>query len=100
MGALLVLGRGTPVPWNPTRRLVVVSSYKIIRNPITVGILLLFAGTAIFINLTWVLISIFVLSISNHLAIVYWEEPKLEKKFGKAYTIYKKKVPRWIPRLR
>ena len=28
------------------------------------------------------------------------EEPGLSKRFGEAYAIYKRHVPRWIPRLK
>jgi len=35
-----------------------------------------------------------------HLAVVYIEEPALEKKFGTEYIDYKKRVPRWILKIR
>ena len=36
----------------------------------------------------------------NNVYFVLSEEPGLEKRFGEDYRIYKKNVPRWIPRLR
>ena len=33
-----------------------------------------------------------------HLFVVYYEEPKLIKRFGREYKDYLKKVPRWIPK--
>jgi protein-S-isoprenylcysteine O-methyltransferase Ste14 len=36
----------------------------------------------------------------NYLYFVLYEEPNLEKRFGKDYRDYKKKVRRWIPRLK
>lgn len=38
--------------------------------------------------------------ILNNIYFLLLEEPILEKKFGKDYLEYKKKVPRWIPRFK
>jgi protein-S-isoprenylcysteine O-methyltransferase Ste14 len=34
-----------------------------------------------------------------HLAVVYLEEPGLEKRFGDSYREYRRNVPRWVPRI-
>jgi protein-S-isoprenylcysteine O-methyltransferase Ste14 len=36
----------------------------------------------------------------NNLYFLLFEEPNLERRFGKDYQDYKKKVPRWIPNLK
>lgn len=35
----------------------------------------------------------------NHVYFILFEEPGLERRFGKAYTEYRSQVPRWLPRL-
>ena len=41
-----VTGRGTPAPFDPPRRLVVVGPYRLVRNPMYVGAGLALAGAA------------------------------------------------------
>jgi protein-S-isoprenylcysteine O-methyltransferase Ste14 len=36
----------------------------------------------------------------NNLYFLLFEEPGLQRRFGKDYLYYKKKVRRWIPRLK
>jgi protein-S-isoprenylcysteine O-methyltransferase Ste14 len=35
-----------------------------------------------------------------HLFVVYYEEPRLKRRFGWAYEEYLCSVPRWLPRLK
>jgi len=72
--------------------------FAYVRNPMYLGTPLIFIA---FIFLTLSLISIVPLVITlflfNHM--VKFEEKDLEKIFGQEYLEYKKKVPRWLPRL-
>ena len=92
-------GRGTPVPTDPPKELVVTGFYRYVRNPIYVGVLFLFLGHFLWFG-TWALLlyTVFVF-IGVHLFILLYEEPTLKKKFGAAYEDYLKRVPRWIPRI-
>lgn len=69
-----------------------------IRNPMYLGTPLIFIA---FIFLTLSLISIVPIIITMYLFnnMVKFEEKDLEKIFGQEYLEYKKKVPRWLPRL-
>ncbi len=69
-----------------------------VRNPMYLGTPLIFIA---FIFLTLSLISIVPLIITMVLFnnMVKFEEKDLEKIFGQEYLEYKKKVPRWLPRL-
>ena len=69
-----------------------------VRNPMYLGIPLIFIA---FIFLTLSLISIIPIVITMFLFnyMVKFEEKDLEKIFGQEYLEYKKKVPRWLPRL-
>jgi protein-S-isoprenylcysteine O-methyltransferase Ste14 len=93
-------GRGTPAPFVPPQRLVVVGFYRYVRNPMYVGF---FAG---WIGL-WVvfgrashaaLLVVFVATVAVVLFVKFYEEPTLRKMFGADYDEYCRNVPRWIPR--
>ncbi len=95
-------GRGTPAPFAPPKRLVVVGFYRHVRNPIYIG------GAAGWIGL-WVVFGqaqaatiavAAAVAIGVHLFVVLYEEPTLRRKFGTEYEEYCRNVGRWWPRLR
>jgi protein-S-isoprenylcysteine O-methyltransferase Ste14 len=95
-----VIGRGTPAPFDPPRRLVVVGPYRLVRNPMYVGAGLALAGAALFYE-SWPLLgycAVFLLM--THLFVVLVEEPVLRATFGDAYADYCRRVRRWWPRRR
>ena len=108
-GSLIVLwcfwaftfrGGGTPVPMDPPKELVATGLYRYVRNPIYVGVLLIFLGHFLWFGY-WKLLLYAVLSfIGVHAFVVLYEEPALKRRFGAAYEEYLKRVPRWIPRWR
>jgi len=107
-GALLVLettarfalqGRGTPAPWAPPERFVITGSYRLVRNPMYVGVLALIIGQALLLGreilfawaaAAWLLFQLF---------LVLEEEPGLRRRFGPEYEDYCARVGRWLPRL-
>lgn len=93
-------GRGTPVPTDPPKELVVTGFYRYVRNPIYVGVLLIFLGHFLWFGYWALLIYAMVAFVIVHYFIVLYEEPTLKRKFGAAYEDYLKRVPRWIPRVR
>ena len=108
-GSLIVLrsfwdftfkGRGTPLPTDPPKELVITGFYRYVRNPIYVGVLFIFLGHFLWFGY-WALLVYAVLAfIGVHLFILFYEEPTLKKKFGAGYEEYLRNVPRWIPRFR
>ena len=93
-------GCGTPLPAEPPKELVVTGLYHYVRNPIYVGVLLIFLAHFLWFGY-WRLLFYAVLSFFGvHLFIILYEEPGLRRKFGSAYEEYCKRVPRWIPRLK
>lgn len=91
-------GRGTPMPTDPPRELVVTGFYRYVRNPIYVGVILIFLGHFLWFGY-WALLLYAVLSfIGVHLFIILYEEPTLKRRFGVSYEEYLNRVPRWIPR--
>src|SRR5210317_890380 len=98
-GSFVFYAKGTPIPFTPTKELVVTGLYKYVRNPLYIagtlvllGEVLLFQSKGIFIY-TLIMFGVF----NVH---VLMEETHLEDTFGKKYEQYRKHVPRWIPRFK
>ncbi len=95
------IGRGTPVPVVPTRRLITSGPYKYCRNPMAFGTLLLYIGLSLIFNsisAIFILVALVLVPLLLFIKIV--EEKELEIRFGHEYTEYKEKTPFLIPRLR
>ena len=91
--------KGTPVPSNPPLKLVDSGPYSYARNPMLSGIFLMLLGIGFLIgsfSLVLVFIPLFILI--NKLELIKIEEPELERRLGRAYQEYKKKIPMFIPR--
>ena len=92
-----VIGRGTPAPFDPPRRLVVVGPYRLVRNPMYIGAGLALAGAALFYE-SWALLGYgAVFALVMHLFVVVYEEPTLRATFGADYVRYCERVRRWWP---
>lgn len=93
------VGGGTLAPWDPTQRLVVRGVYRRVRNPMISGVVFVLAGEAAIVGslplLYWSLLFFLV----NAIYIPLSEERGLRRRFGDDYLLYKRNVPRWIPRL-
>jgi protein-S-isoprenylcysteine O-methyltransferase Ste14 len=92
------VGRGTPGPWDPPRRLVVVGPYRWVRNPIYLAALLVILGEAWSFLSPPLLLYAAGVAAGFHLFVVGYEEPRLRRAFGTGYAEYVRAVPRWIPR--
>lgn len=92
-------GGGTPVPFDPPRRLVTSGPYAYVRNPMQI------AGVAMLVLLGVMLQNLWVAA-AGFLAHVYsvglagWDEDEdLGRRFGDDWREYRKNVRAWIPRL-
>ena len=87
----------TPVPSNvPARSLVTTGIHGWSRNPIYVGMYLIYGGVCIAAMSAWMLLLALPLAITLRLGVVAREEAYLERRFGDAYRDYKARVRRWI----
>lgn len=94
------VGQGTLAPWEPPKKLVVQGIYRHVRNPMISGVLFILCGESLIFGSTAILAWFLFFLLANLIYIPILEEPGLEKRFGEDYTLYKKNVPRWIPRLK
>jgi protein-S-isoprenylcysteine O-methyltransferase Ste14 len=93
------IGRGTPAPFDPPRRLVVRGPYRYVRNPMYIAAMLVLSGiTVYFASFALLFYSVVFWGIA-HLFVVFYEEPVLKSKFEKDYTSYKAAVNRWWPKI-
>ena len=93
--------KGTPVPFNPPPKLVTAGPYAYVRNPMVTGVFVLLFGLGVLlrsISLVSIFTPLFILLNMWELKAV--EERELERRLGKDYVEYKKRVPMFIPWLR
>ena len=93
-------GLGTPAPIAPTKYLVTTALHRYVRNPMYIGVALAIVGEAIIFRSVHVAIYAGLMLLIAHVFVVLYEEPTLRRQFGDSYEEYRRKVPRWIPKLR
>jgi protein-S-isoprenylcysteine O-methyltransferase Ste14 len=93
-------GRGTPIPYDPPKRLVTSGVYVYIANPMQFSMLLLLIGWGILLESLWV-------SGAGLMALVYsaglatWDEDKdLHRRYGDEWAAYRQAVQPWWLRVR
>lgn len=92
------VGKGTLAPWDPTRKLVVEGPYRHVRNPMISAVLAVLLGEAALLGSAGIAVWAGAFAAINTAYFILGEEPGLERRFGDQYRIYKREVPRWIPR--
>ena len=86
--------------WFMPREFVATGPFRFVRNPMSLGGVVLMTGIALChcstlgLGLAGALLLVF------HLVVVLLEEPGLVRRFGESYRVYKQNVPRWLPRWR
>lgn len=93
-------GGGTPVPFDPPRRLVTTGVYAYVGNPMQLSAAVMLLLLGILLHNAWV-------SAAGVMAHVYstglagWDEDQdLRKRFGEEWHAYRRGVRRWVPRFR
>jgi protein-S-isoprenylcysteine O-methyltransferase Ste14 len=71
--------------------------FAIVRNPLYIGNIALWAGFSVTAGLLWLAPVIVLLLACEYHAIVLWEETLLETRLGDSYRQYASKVYRWLP---
>jgi protein-S-isoprenylcysteine O-methyltransferase Ste14 len=95
-----LIGKGTFVHFDPPKEFVAAGVYRYSRNPMYVGVLLIFIGSALIYRSISLLSLACLLFALAHVVVVMVEEPALANKFGDSYIQYKRSVCRWFPRLK
>jgi len=97
--SFVFIGKGTPIPFTPTKELVVTGLYRFVRNPLYIAGVFVLVGEALLFQSIGIFFYCLVLFGGFNLHVLM-EETLLADKFGTSYERYRNRVPRWIPRLR
>ena len=95
----LTLGKGTPVPMMPTRRLVVKGPFTYCRNSMMLGTFAAYLGIFVWVGSFSAIALILIMIVVLLLYVKLIEEKELEDRFGFEYLEYKRNTPFLLPRL-
>lgn len=93
-------GKGTPLPMDCARELVIVGPYRYIRNPMAVAGLTQGIAVGMILGSPAVIIYAICGGPIWHIFVRPWEEADLDQRFGEPYRQYRTAVKCWLPRLR
>jgi protein-S-isoprenylcysteine O-methyltransferase Ste14 len=83
-------------PWRGVRALVVSGPYRVSRNPVYAGDVLIHAGIGLLLNNGWILVTLLPAILVMQYGVILREERYLKKRFGDRYLAYCKHVRRWL----
>lgn len=83
-------------PWKPTIAIITSGLYRISRNPIYLGLAILYLGLSLLSDRLLTLAGFPLALAIIHYGVILREEHYLEVKFGQVYRDYKARTRRWI----
>jgi protein-S-isoprenylcysteine O-methyltransferase Ste14 len=93
-------GRGTPLPYDPPTQLVTSGPYSYVRNPMQLSMVLVFVVAGIALWNEW-LIGAAVVAFIYGVGLAEWhEDVQLSERYGDRWTLYRKSIRSWMPRVR
>ncbi len=97
---MLLLGKGTPLVTSAPRRIMNHNIYAYVRHPMMWSLLIVVLGEALMYGQIILFVWFVAVSRIVHLIVIHYEEPQLERRFGKSWQDYCQDVPRWFPNFR
>ena len=89
--------QGTPVePWRAPTAIVTDGPYRVTRNPMYLGMALLYAALSLAFGWLWSLALLPAVILIIDRVVIRREEAYLTEKFGSEYLDYRQRVRRWI----
>ena len=95
-GLFAIVGRGSPVPIDPPKDLVISGLYRYSRNPIYVAYGMILLSYFLYWGQLTLLIYAAIVPAIFAVWVILVEEPGLRRRFGKRYEDYTRQVPRWF----
>ena len=92
-------GLGTPIPFDPPKKLLVDAPYSYCRNPMYLGGIIFYFGICVFIGSWKAFFIVIQIAALISVYIKFLEERELESRFGQTYIEYKRQTPFLIPRI-
>jgi protein-S-isoprenylcysteine O-methyltransferase Ste14 len=94
--AVMLAARTDPRPHTPDKALVTHGPFRVTRNPIYLGLLVIAAGIALVSGSAWAWLAVAVLFGLLDRLVIAKEEAYLLARFGKDYADYTARVRRWM----
>jgi protein-S-isoprenylcysteine O-methyltransferase Ste14 len=85
-----------PLPMRPTTALVFGGPYRFTRNPMYLGMALVYSAVALVLDLPWALLLLPLVLLVIGTRVIAREERYLDAKFGEEYRAYRGRVRRWL----
>lgn len=96
-GLVTFRGAGTPIrPDRPASMLVRHGPFRFSRNPMYVGLCLVYLGVTLLLNSLWTVLFLPLVIATLYLTVIRHEERYLASTFGIAYDEYRRRVRRWL----
>jgi protein-S-isoprenylcysteine O-methyltransferase Ste14 len=92
----MLRGHGTLNTAGPSAALVISGPYRFSRNPMYLGLALLFTGVAVMLGVVWALLFVIPLILYIQVRVIIPEERYLQRAFGDDYRAYCSQVRRWL----
>lgn len=93
-------GYGTPLPYDPPKRLVTSGFYRYVANPMQLSMMLVLCGYGIMLKHFWLFFSGLV-AFAYGIGLAGWDEKQdLSLRFGQDWINYRKGVKNWLPNWR
>ena len=83
-------------PTMPATTIVTDGPFRYTRNPLYLGLTLMYAGISFLANALWAILLLPVVLLVMTYGVIMREERYLERKFGEQYLSYKARVRRWF----
>ncbi|MBM1556840.1 hypothetical protein JQV19_09300 [Sulfitobacter mediterraneus] len=96
--SLCLQGNGTPIPLDPTKRLVTTGIYAYVSNPMQLSAALAFLVLGLFLCNIWIMAAALMAWIFVQGMVRWHHRHDLLKRFPQGWTVYKENVPEWVPR--
>ena len=88
--------RTSVLPFRPASAMVTSGPYRFSRNPMYVGLTLLYVGLALLTGMAWPLVMLPLALVALTGLVIRREERYLEGAFGGEYAAYRARVRRWL----
>ena len=88
-----IYGKGTPVPLEPSKKLVMEGPYKRTINPMYLGHLAVYLSFFMYFGHISLLFLFVIAFLLLHALVTKWEEPGLKARLGRKYIEYTNRVP-------
>ena len=93
------VGKGTPIPYDPPKNLVITGAYAYVRNPMQLSMILVLLVWA-YIFSSWFVAGLAVIALVYSIGIARWSEIEdLTKRYGEEWLEYQNEVKAWKMRL-